>query len=45
MHRDIFWFFLHDEEFVSRTMSDGNVDLDKFPSKQGVTACKKNGKF
>ena len=32
LHRDIFWFFLHDEEFVSRTISDGNVDLDKFPA-------------
>ena len=31
LHRDIFWFFLHDEEFVSRTINDGNVDLDKFP--------------
>ena len=25
-------FFLHDEEFVSRTISDGNVDLDQFPA-------------
>ena len=32
LHRDIFWFFLHDEEFVSRTISDENVDLDKFPA-------------
>ena len=32
LHRDIFWFFLHDEEFVSRTINDGNVDLDKFPA-------------
>ena len=32
LHRDIFWFFLHDEEFVSRTISDGNVELDKFPA-------------
>ena len=31
LHRDIFWFFLHDEEFVSKTISDGGVDLDKFP--------------
>ena len=27
LHRDIFWFFLCDEEFASRTISDGNVDL------------------
>ena len=25
-------FFLRDEEFVSRTISDGSVDLDKFPA-------------
>ena len=30
LHRDIFWFFLWDEEFVFRTITDGNVDLDKF---------------
>ena len=39
LHRDIFWFFLHDEEFVSRTISDGSVDLDKFPCKRGETTC------
>ena len=27
-----FWFFLQDEEFASRTISDGSVDLDKFPT-------------
>ena len=32
LHRNIFWFFLHDEEFVSRTISDGSIDLDKFPT-------------
>ena len=32
LHRDIFWFFLWDEEFVSRTISDRSVDLDKFPA-------------
>ena len=31
-HRDIFWFFLKDEDFVSRTISDGSIDLDKFPA-------------
>ena len=34
LYRDIIWFFLHDEEIVSKTITDGNVDLDKFPSKQ-----------
>ena len=31
LHRDIFWFFLRDEDFVSRTISDGSINLDKFP--------------
>ena len=31
LHRDIFWFFLKDEYFMSRTISDGSIDLDKFP--------------
>ena len=39
LYRDIFWFFLKEEEFVSKTINDGNIDLDKFPSKQGQTAC------
>ena len=33
LHRDIFWFVLHDEEFVSKTIHGGNVDLDMFPAK------------
>ena len=32
LHRDIFWFFLRDEHFVSRTISDGSVNLEKFPA-------------
>ena len=32
IHRDNFWFFLRDEEFVSRTTSDGSVDLETFPA-------------
>ena len=32
LHRDIFWFFLKDEEFVSKTINDSNIDLDKFPA-------------
>ena len=32
LHTDIFCFFLRDEEFVSRTISDGSVDLEKFPT-------------
>ena len=32
MHWDIFWFFLHDEDFMSKTTTEGSVDLDKFPT-------------
>ena len=32
LHRDILWFFLKDEDIVSRTISDGSVNLDKFPA-------------
>ena len=42
LHRDIFWFFLHDEESVSRTISDGSVDLDKFPASRLCQLAKKS---
>ena len=32
LHCDIFWFFLCDEEFVSKTINDRNVDLEKLPA-------------
>ena len=32
LHRDIFWFFLRDEEFVSETINDSNADLEKIPA-------------
>ena len=32
LQRDIFWFFLRDEDFVSKTISDGSVGLEKFPA-------------
>ena len=41
LHRDIFWFFLKDEDFVSRTISDGSVDLDKFPASRVCHLAKK----
>ena len=31
LHMDIIWFFLKDKEFVSKTINEGCVDLDKFP--------------
>ena len=45
LHRDIFWFFLCDEEFVSKTINDGDVDLDNFPHRQSEAACEKNEKL
>ena len=41
LHRDIFWFFLRDEEFVSRTISDGSVNLGKFPASRVCQLAKK----
>ena len=38
---DIFWFFLRDEEFVSKTISDGGVDLEKFPASKVRQLAKK----
>ena len=32
LHQDIFLFFLKDKEFVSKTFSDSNIDLEKFPA-------------
>ena len=32
LHRDIFWFFLRDEELVSKTINNSNIDLEKFPA-------------
>ena len=40
-HRDIFWFFLKDEDFVSRTISDGSIDLDKLPASRVCQLAKK----
>ena len=40
LHRDI-WFFLKDEDFVSRTISDGSIDLDKFPVSRVCQLAKK----
>ena len=39
--RDIFWFFLKDEEFVSKLINDSNIDLDKFPTSKARQLAKK----
>ena len=41
LQRDIFWFFLKDEDFVSRTIRDGSVNLDKFPASRVCQLAKK----
>ena len=28
----MFWFFLRDEDFISETINDSNIDLEKFPA-------------
>ena len=32
LHRDIFWFFMKDKEFVCKTINEGNVNIQKFPA-------------
>ena len=41
LYRDIFWFYLHDEEFVSKAINEGSVDLDKFPASKVCQLAKK----
>ena len=41
LHHDIFWFFLHDEEFESKTINNGNVHLEKFPASKVRQLAKK----
>ena len=41
IHGNIFCFFFWDEDFVSKTINDSNIDLEKFPgSKVGQLAKK-----
>ena len=42
LHRDIFWFFIRDEEFVSKTINDFNIDLEKFPSSEARQFAKRS---
>ena len=41
LHRDIFWVFLNDEEYVSITINDSNIDLNKFPTSKVRQLAKK----
>ena len=36
-----FWFFMRDEEFVSKTISEGSADLNKFPTSKVYQLAKK----
>ena len=40
-HRDIFGFFLRDEEFVLKSINDSNIDLNKFPASEVCQLAKK----
>ena len=41
LHRDIFWFFMKDEDFVTKTINEGNVDILKFPTSKVQQLAKK----
>ena len=41
LHRDIFWFFMRDEDFVTKTINEGNVDIQKFPTSKVCQLVKK----
>ena len=41
LQRDIFWFFPRDEDFVSKIISDGSVDLEKIPASKVRQLAKK----
>ena len=41
LQRDIFWFFLKDESFLSKTLNEGHVELNKFPASKVRQMAKK----
>ena len=41
LHRDIFWFFMKDEDFLTKTINEGNVDIQKFPASKVRQLAKK----
>ena len=43
--RDIFWFFMKDEDFVTKTINEGNVDIQKFPASKVWTVSQENGEL
>ena len=41
LHWDIFVFFMQDEDFVTKTINEGNVDIQKFPASKVHQLAKK----
>ena len=41
LHCDIFWFFMRDEDFITKTINEGNVDRQKFPASKVCQLAKK----
>ena len=41
LHCDIFWVFLQDEDFITKTINEGNVDIQKFPASKVCQLAKK----
>ena len=41
LHRDIFWFFMKDKDFVTKTINEGNVHIQKFPASKVQQLAKK----
>ena len=44
-YREILWFFLKDESFVSKTLNEGHVELSKFPASTVCQLAKKMKNF
>ena len=45
LHHDIFWFFMRDEDFVTKTVNEVNIDTQKFPASKLQQLTKKDGEF
>ena len=45
LHHDIFWFFMQDEDFVTKMINEGNVDIQKFPASKVCQLAKKMEKL
>ena len=41
LHHDIFWFFMRDEDFITKTINEGNVDIQNFPASKVCQLTKK----